>query len=357
MTQAVPGYKAIVSASTSTGGAKTRIAELQDVSWEDTHGTFDATSHDSSGERERIGGITDFEAAISGLWKDDDATQVALFDAINNRTRVDVELQPAGSSGANLWQRSGFVSKWSIGGPAEGAAVFSAGVVGSGASVASSSGGALTVHFEDSFTDADGTAPADHAPDTPATTDTWDLGENAAYTIQSNKCEGVLGVGGGWVKYGQPIGIHDNFDVFADIHRPTDVQTLQKARIIFRCSSGGVFGSRTEHQVMMENASSSEAGIRLFTVENGVNRFDQLMSSQIPWQRGETLRMGATVNGDQVKAWWEPEGGGARTQVGATTWAAGFVLNSSDNQWVGEFHERTGTDEILYDNLTVTDSS
>ena len=58
-TAAIAGYKALVKTSTSsTGGTLTKIAELRDYTLTTTHDTFDATSHDSSGERERIGGIT-----------------------------------------------------------------------------------------------------------------------------------------------------------------------------------------------------------------------------------------------------------------------------------------------------------
>ena len=56
-TAAIAGYKAHVKTSTSsTGGTLTKIAELRDYTLTGTHDTFDATSHDSSGERERIGG-------------------------------------------------------------------------------------------------------------------------------------------------------------------------------------------------------------------------------------------------------------------------------------------------------------
>ena len=71
-TAAIAGYKALVKTSTSsTGGTLTQIAELRDYTLTGTHDTFDATSHDSSGERERIGGITGWTASAEALFVDD----------------------------------------------------------------------------------------------------------------------------------------------------------------------------------------------------------------------------------------------------------------------------------------------
>ena len=131
-TGTIAGYKAIVKTSTSTGGAVTKIGELRDYTLDVTHTTFDATSHDSSGERERIGGITDWVGSADALYVDDNASQRQVFTALNERTKVDFEFMPVGSSSGDHWTGPGFITGHSLTGPNEDAAALAIELEGTG---------------------------------------------------------------------------------------------------------------------------------------------------------------------------------------------------------------------------------
>lgn len=133
-TAAIAGYSALVKTSTSsTGGALTTIAELRDYTLTGTHDTFDATSHDSSGERERIGGITGWTASAESLYVDDSASQRQIFDALNGQTKIDVSFLPVGtSSGGDSWEGEGFITSHELTGPNEDAAALAIEIEGTG---------------------------------------------------------------------------------------------------------------------------------------------------------------------------------------------------------------------------------
>ncbi len=131
-TAAIAGYKAKVETSTATGQAKTEIGELRDYTLTGTHDTFDATSHDSSGERERIGGITGWTGSAEALFVDDAASQRQIFDALNGQTKVDFQFMPVGSSSGDHWTGSGFITGHELTGPNEDAAALAIEMEGTG---------------------------------------------------------------------------------------------------------------------------------------------------------------------------------------------------------------------------------
>ncbi len=131
-TATIAGYKAIVKTSTSTGGAVTKIGELREYTLDVVHNTFDATSHDSSGERERIGGITEWSGSADALFVDDNASQRQVFTALNDRTKVDFEFMPVGSSSGDHWTGSGFITGHNLTGPNEDAAALAIELEGTG---------------------------------------------------------------------------------------------------------------------------------------------------------------------------------------------------------------------------------
>ena len=133
-TAAIAGYKALVKTSTSsTGGTLTTIAELRDYTLTGTHDTFDATSHDSSGERERIGGITGWTASAEALFVDDNTSQRQIFDALNGQKKIDISFLPVGSSSNNdSWEGEGFITSHELTGPNEDAAALAIEIEGTG---------------------------------------------------------------------------------------------------------------------------------------------------------------------------------------------------------------------------------
>lgn len=132
-TAAIAGYKAVVKTSTSsTDGAQTAIGELRDYSLNVVHETFNATSHDSSGERERIGGITDWTGSAEALYVDDNASQRQVFSALNGRTKIDLSFMPVGSSSGDHWVGEGFITGHELTGPNEDAAALAIELEGTG---------------------------------------------------------------------------------------------------------------------------------------------------------------------------------------------------------------------------------
>lgn len=131
-TAGIAGYKAIVKTSTATGQSVTKIGELRDYTLNGTHDTFDATSHDSSGERERIAGITAWTGSAEALYVDDNASQRSVFTALNDRTKIDFEFMPVGSSSGDHWVGSGFITGHELTGPNEDAAALAIELEGTG---------------------------------------------------------------------------------------------------------------------------------------------------------------------------------------------------------------------------------
>lgn len=131
-TAAFAGYKAIVKTSTAAGQSETKIGELRDYTLTGTHDTFDAMSHDSSGERERIGGITGWTGSAEALFLDDDASQRQVFTALNGQTKVSFSFMPIGSSSGDHWVGDGFITGHELTGPNEDAAALAIEMEGTG---------------------------------------------------------------------------------------------------------------------------------------------------------------------------------------------------------------------------------
>ena len=129
-TAALAGYKGILKLSTAAAGSEAKIAEITDFTLDATHTTFDATNHDSSGERERIGGITEFSGTVDFQWVDDSTSQVPIFQVLTGKTKVDFSFMPVGTSSGDHWTGSGFLNGWALTSPSEDVTTISAGIDG-----------------------------------------------------------------------------------------------------------------------------------------------------------------------------------------------------------------------------------
>lgn len=132
-TSAVAGYKGIFKSSTAAGGGKTTLGELRSFSLSVEHAEIDATSHDSSGDREVIAGVGSWSGSAEALHLQGDTEHNELFDVLVNRTKVDFEWYPTGSSGDGYYSGSGYFSSWEVSAPNEDAAAVNVGLVGTGA--------------------------------------------------------------------------------------------------------------------------------------------------------------------------------------------------------------------------------
>lgn len=132
-TSSVAGYKGIFKASTAAGGAKTALGELRNFTLSVEHAEIDATSHDSSGDREVIAGIGSWSGSAELLHLQSDAEHIETFDVLVNRTKVDFEWFPTGSSGDGYYQGSGYFTGWELAAPNEDALATNLSLVGTGA--------------------------------------------------------------------------------------------------------------------------------------------------------------------------------------------------------------------------------
>lgn len=348
MTGAIAGYKATFKASSSAGGTKQRVSELQEINWSDKHTPFDATSHDGDGVRERIAGISEFDAEVAGLWRDDDASQVALFNALNDRTKIDVQLVPAGSSGTDAWSQSGFVRKWSIGGPVDGPARFSSSIVGTGGASAL----ALFTLALDTFTDDDKNLSA-HTPDSgfggwtySGAADEWTIKSNKANkTVTDNDtqfCRSDLDVD------------DDGFEVYADYTRSSggDFAGEREGLYLLAHKTTAIAKGEGVQAVFVRSGASTVAFRIIRRDSDGVEQQNVLLAS-ITITTGNSLRIGATVTGLDIQGWTEPAGGGTRTNRGSAVTLT-VDLRDGDHKRIG----LTGRSESsapgpTMDNLTV----
>lgn len=132
-TAAIAGFKGKVAASSSVGGAVTVIAEVRDWSLTGEHAQLDATSKDSSGAREFISGLDQWSGSIEHLYAGDSATQKNLFDALFNKTTVDMEFYPQGTSSQfPIYSGSAVFTSWGLNSPNEDITTITADFQGSG---------------------------------------------------------------------------------------------------------------------------------------------------------------------------------------------------------------------------------
>jgi hypothetical protein len=95
---------------------------------------LDATSHDSSGQREILLGIRSWSGSAEYLFAGNTSSQTQLHTAIANGTKFTFEFYPAGSSATfPIYSGDGFVSGWSLSAPMDDPIVVSFEVMGTGA--------------------------------------------------------------------------------------------------------------------------------------------------------------------------------------------------------------------------------
>jgi len=133
-TSAIAGYKGVFSmTSTSTAAAGlSEIAEVRNFTITVEHAEIDATSHDSSGDREVIAGTGSWNATAELLHVQASTDQQAIFDAITGRVLTYAEWYPTGSSSDGMYSGIGFLTNWELNSPNDDASNTSIGFVGSG---------------------------------------------------------------------------------------------------------------------------------------------------------------------------------------------------------------------------------
>jgi len=139
-TGAIAGFSGALYASTSTGGSVVKVAEIREWSVNGEQDSIDATSKDSSGDREFIGGLRQWTASAEHLYAGDSTTQKMLFELITGGTKHDLEFYPQGTStGYPIYTGQALVTSWDLSSPNDDAAAVSVEWQGDGALTKSSS--------------------------------------------------------------------------------------------------------------------------------------------------------------------------------------------------------------------------
>ena len=133
MSAGLAGYKAMVYFSTSTSGALAKIAELRNFTIRQTHAPINATSHDSSGDRELIAGTGSWAGSADGIYASTNATQQNMQDILQTRVKVNLEAYPKGTSSGGYWGGEVFVTDFEMSAPNEDAAAYNISFEGHGA--------------------------------------------------------------------------------------------------------------------------------------------------------------------------------------------------------------------------------
>jgi predicted secreted protein len=129
-TNATAGYAGFLYAGASTGSI-TKIAELREWTISAEMSEIDATSHDSSGQREIIAGIRSWSGSAEYLFASTAATQTQLHDLLVGGTKTDFEFYPIGtSSGFPTYSGEGYMTSWELTGPNEDAIAANVSFVG-----------------------------------------------------------------------------------------------------------------------------------------------------------------------------------------------------------------------------------
>lgn len=138
-TSGIGGFKAKLMLSTVASGAVTLVAELRDFNINATNDPLNVTSHDSSGDREIISGITQWSGDANALFVPNNATHKALWDLLDAGTKVEGEFFPTGSSSDGYYSGRIVVTGWNPAAPMEEALALDVTFDGTGALTRTSS--------------------------------------------------------------------------------------------------------------------------------------------------------------------------------------------------------------------------
>lgn len=114
---AIAGYTGKVWAGPSTGSVQ-EVAEIRnyEISIEQTE--LDATSHDSSGQREILLGVRSWSGSAEYLFAANTSSQTQLHALIVDGTKGTFYFYPnASSSSYPIYYGDAYVSSWSLAGP------------------------------------------------------------------------------------------------------------------------------------------------------------------------------------------------------------------------------------------------
>jgi len=174
----------------------------------------------------------------------------------------------------------------------------------------------VAIKFLDTFTDPNGTDLLVHAPDFPLLA-SWSIAPGVQ-EIQSNEVQSTVAPPSGGAPVSDAViayGVGD--DISCDIYRNTSFVGAEQD-IIFCAGATGVLSDHL--RFTMYNIDAANIGFHLARRAGGVD-FDEILATDpsMPTMAlavGAPIKLGITViDGTHHELWWEPPGGGTRTQI------------------------------------------
>jgi hypothetical protein len=179
-----------------------------------------------------------------------------------------------------------------------------------------SGGGSYSYVVIDSFTGVDGTNIVSH---TANTGQSWSLsgGWTNKIKIQGNTAQLASGFdSNNWRMAITTDVADDTFDIFTDYTRGSQDVLGDYAQLEFLAKSGA--NPPTDRvYVSISRQTATTVMIRVIRTINFSTGQSIILDSAFPLSTGATKRIGATVTGLSLQVWWEPAGGGTRTNIGS----------------------------------------
>ena len=180
----------------------------------------------------------------------------------------------------------------------------------------SGGGGSYSYVVIDSFAGTNGTNIISH---TANTGQAWSLsgGFTDRIKIENNTAQLASGAdNNNWRMAITTDVVDDTFDIWTDYARGSQDVPGDYAQLEFLAKSGA--NPPTDRvYVAFTRSSPTLVTVRLVRTLNFSNAQSIILDSAFPLSTGTTKRIGATITGLSVQVWWEPAGGGTRTNIGS----------------------------------------
>lgn len=115
----IAGYKGILALSTATSGTLSPIAEVRNWTISQAMSSIDVTTHDSSGYRDIVAGIVSWSGTAEFLYVTSSTDHKGIFDVMVNKTAVDAEFYPTGSSSDGYYSGDVYLTSFDLNSPNE----------------------------------------------------------------------------------------------------------------------------------------------------------------------------------------------------------------------------------------------
>jgi predicted secreted protein len=136
-TGSVQGYNAKLAISIDGGSTYLTVAELSSYDLTSSQATMDATSHDSAGWEESLGGRKSWTLSANALFIEADQAQINARVMLENGTLCKLRVRPQTGSNKDQYIGDGFVTSWKQTAPATEPHAVAFEIKGSGALVKS----------------------------------------------------------------------------------------------------------------------------------------------------------------------------------------------------------------------------